>query len=536
MKYLLYISLFISTIYGFTEFKPSCCNNHVTLLISQDLPLKNHKKVEKFYKNRVTKIAWDEKDFDDFISLARDGAINYLFLDYHQDEIEDLMNRMRFETKIEQKFIRARIDILATDGFFSFAKDLSVGFIDKDKFQSLLKESEIPLVWEKKSKLYYYGDDLKLALKSNLLKVLLHQYLPITDEYKLLVQEYHRYQKMKLPKIDYGKLMRVGDYGYRATQLKAYLYESDDLKDVDKSYMEFPTFDKKLSEALKSFQKRHYIKVTGELDRVTVLYLNKSAKQTSEFIKLNIERHKFLPRIYDREYILINIPEFSLKYFKEKALVDDIFIVVGREDRPTPIFSDKLEYIVLNPSWIVPQSLVRRDYLPGLLENPNYLEEEQIHIHTKPSRHSREINPQDIDWEQYTDEDKKIPNYFMQYPGEHNALGKMKFIFPNKYNVYLHDTNSKSLTTLKYRLYSSGCIRLSKPYDLLYILSQYTNYSNDELIELLSSEKTVNVPLKKHIPIHIRYHTVFIDKESKLAFRKDFYGIDAIQLEALTHN
>ncbi len=533
MKFFIIISLFVCSVYGFVEFKPSCCNNHISLIISQDLPLKNHHKVEQFYKNRDIKLAWDKKDLNDFLKSTRDGALNYLFLDYHQDEIETLMSTMDYENIADQKFIRSRIDILATDGFFSYAKDLSVGFIDKDKFQELLKESEIPLVWEKKSKIYYYSADLKLALKSNLLKVLLHQYLPIADEYKLLVQEYHRYSKMKLPKIDYGKLMRVGDYGYRATQLKTYLYESDDLKDVDKRYMEFPTFDKKLSLALKSFQKRHYIKATGELDRVSVLYLNKSAKQTSELIKLNIERHKLLPRIYDREYILINIPEFSLKYFKDKALVDDIFIVVGREDRPTPIFSDKLEYIVLNPSWIVPQSLVRRDYLPGLLKDPNYLQEEQIHIHTKPSRYSKEIDPLNVDWEKYIDEDRRIPNYFMQYPGEHNALGKMKFIFPNKYNVYLHDTNSKSLTTLKYRLYSSGCIRLAKPYELLHILSQYTSYSSDKLTELVSGEKTINVPLKKHIPIHIRYHTVFIDKDSKLSFRKDFYGIDALQLESM---
>jgi murein L,D-transpeptidase YcbB/YkuD len=121
----------------------------------------------------------------------------------------------------------------------------------------------------------------------------------------------------------------------------------------------------------------------------------------------------------------------------------------------------------------------------------------------------------------------------MQYPGEDNVLGQMKFIFPNKYNVYMHDTNSKGLTTLKYRLYSSGCIRLSRPFDLLHILSKYTKYSGDALVNMIEGGKSVNVPLRKKIPIYIRYFTVFINGSYAPSFRKDFYGIDALQLGSM---
>jgi murein L,D-transpeptidase YcbB/YkuD len=121
----------------------------------------------------------------------------------------------------------------------------------------------------------------------------------------------------------------------------------------------------------------------------------------------------------------------------------------------------------------------------------------------------------------------------MQYPGEDNVLGKMKFIFPNKYKVYLHDTNSKDLTTLKYRLYSSGCIRLSKPYDLLSIVAENSKYSMEELLEKLESKKTVNIPLKTKIPIHVRYNTVFVNRDGDVEFRRDFYGLDKIQLKTL---
>ncbi len=532
MKNLFLIALLASHLYAFLDLDPLCCQQEI-IQESNTISLNNSYKVNTFYNKYQQKLHWDLQDLNDLLNATRDPLINYLSLEYHQDEIEELMESIDIYDDLEQKKMRAKIDLLATDTFFSFSKDLSVGLIDWEKFQTQLKESEIGLVWEKNPKVFHYDEDLNLALKSNMLEVLLQRYLPLEDEYKKLVQAYHRYSDISFPVVDYGKLMKVGDYGYRASQLKFYLVSCGDLEKMDKNYMEFPTFDEKLGEALKRFQKRHYLKETGELDRVTILYTRKSVEQKRELLKLNIERHKLFAKIYDSEYIAINIPEFSLKYFQNRTLIDDIFVVVGREDRPTPIFSDILEYMVLNPSWIVPQGLMRKDYIPKLVADPSSMVDAHIHIHQKPSRDSPEINPHNVNWEQYLEEGRGIPYYFMQYPGEHNVLGQMKFIFPNKYNVYLHDTNSKSLTTLKYRLYSSGCVRLSKPYDLLHILSQHTKYSADELVDFIGAGKTVNVSLKKKIPIHIRYFTVFTDNNQALSFRKDFYGIDALQLRAM---
>ena len=532
MKKLFFIALLASHLYAFIDIDPACCEQEL-IEVSNSMSLKNPTHVNTYYQKHQYKLHWDIQDLNDLIKATGDPFINYLSFDYGQDMIEELIESIDIYDDIEQKKMHAKIDLLATDAFFSFSKDLSIGLIDWEKFQSLLQESETELVWEKNPKVFHYDEDLTLALKSNMLEVLFQRYLPLEEEYQKLVRAYHRYGNISFPIVDYGKLMKVGDYGYRASQLKFYLASTGDLEKMDTSYMEFPTFDEKLEIALKRFQKRHYLKETGELDRVTVLYTRKSVEKKRELIKLNIERHKLFAKIYDHEYMLINIPEFSLKYFQSRTLIDDIFVVVGREDRPTPIFSDILEYIVLNPSWIVPRGLMRKDYIPKLVSDPNALIAEHIHIHQKPSRYSPEINPQNVNWEQYLDEQRGIPYYFMQYPGVDNVLGQMKFIFPNKYNVYLHDTNSKSLTTLKYRLYSSGCLRLSKPYDLLSILSQHTKYSSEELVNLISEEKTVNVPLKKKVPIHIRYFTVFTDKSNAISFRKDFYGIDALQLGAL---
>ncbi len=532
MKIFLFFFFFLSNIYAFIDINTTCCKSEITQQ-SVEIILNNPKLVNKFYQNNQYKLHWDERDLKDFIRASEDTIMNYLGVDYHQDEINHLMSSINNYDKDIQKSVLARIELLATDGFFSFAKDLSVGFIDFKYFQELLKSQEYDLVWERDKKIYNYQEDLVLALKTNMIEVLFQRYLPISKDYRKLVEAYHRYTTIEFPKVDYGKLMKEGDYGYRATQLKAYLVQTGDLRDVDESYLEFPTFDSKLKQALKRFQKRHYLKETGELDRVSVLYTRKSLEKKIELIKLNIERYKLFPHIYDKDYIIINIPEFSLKFFKNHVLIDDIFVVIGREDRPTPIFSDILEYIVLNPSWNIPKSLVRRDYLPMLISNPSSLEEEGIFIHTSASRYSTKIDPAKMSWEKYLDEDINIPYYFMQYPGEQNVLGKMKFIFPNKYSVYLHDTNAKSLTDKKYRLYSSGCIRLSKPYELLSILSHYTAYSYEQLLNLIEGGKTRKIPLKTRIPIHIRYFTVFTDEYGDVSFRKDFYGLDALQLKAM---
>jgi murein L,D-transpeptidase YcbB/YkuD len=335
MKKLFLIAFLATRIYAFVDINPSCCTQEI-LEETNNVNLKNYSKVTTFYKKHMQKLHWDSQDLNDLLNAIKNPMINYLYLDFNQDEIEELAESVDIYDEIEQKRIYAKIDLLATDAFFSFSKFISVGLIDLDRFQASLKESEVDLVWEKNPKVFHYGDDLNLALKSNMLEVLFQRYLPLEDEYKKLVQAYHRYSNITFPVVDYGKLMKVGDYGYRASQLKYFLVATGDFQKMDKDYMEFPTFDDKLSTALKRFQKRHYLKETGELDRVTVLYTRKSAAKKQELVKLNIERHKLFPKIYDGEYILINIPEFSLKYFQNRTQIADIFVVIGREDRPTP--------------------------------------------------------------------------------------------------------------------------------------------------------------------------------------------------------
>ncbi|RUM65105.1 MAG: hypothetical protein DSZ05_06620 [Sulfurospirillum sp.] len=525
-KYLLLFLLFVSAhLFAIDSFYSTCCKEELITQISDSGGLFNRKKTALFYQNNGYRLAWDLFGIQQLIEATEERALNYRKKAYHTAQLKQLLSEAEV-TQLSHEEL-ATLDLLATDQFFAFAKDLYEGEIDQKRFQELLKEGykEQHLVWEPNPYKPDYVRDLRVSLQTHLLFSLLQRYVPQEKAYRDLVRAYFRYEKIRFPKVDYLKDLKEGDYGYEVSQLKHYLSVTGDLKEHDPSYLNFPTFDAKLRAAVLRFQKRHYLKQNGIFDRVNVLYAQKSAKEKLAQIRLNIERYKLFPRIHGKTYIVINIPGFWLHFFEDGALIEDIFVVIGREDRPTPIFSDYLEYIVLNPTWSIPQNLMKRDYIALLAEDPGALLEDDIHIY----QGGREIDPYKVDWSKYIDYDGRIPYQMIQKAGEKNVLGAMKFIFPNKYNVYLHDTNAKHLTTKRYRLYSSGCIRLSKPHLLLSLLSPYTGYSYERLEEIISSGKTVHIRLRKKIPIHIRYLTVFVDQEGDVNFRKDFYGFDKIQ-------
>ena len=525
----LFLLFFTIHLFAMKGFHPSCCKEELVNILSQNNEVHESENVDILYRKNGYRLLWDVKNIQKLIDAAENRALNYRQKPYATAQIKELLEKKKGTPLTHQEL--AQLDFLATEQFFSFAKDLYEGEIDQSGFQTLLKNyDEQHLVWESNPHKPNYLFDLKHALKKHRIDSLLQRYVPQEKAYRDLVDDYLRYEKMqKFPRIDYVKDLKKGDYGYEVVQLKHYLAATGDLNATNTEYLDFPSFDDTLLAAVLRFQKRHYLKQSGIFDRVNVLYSRKTPQEKLAQIRLNIERYKLFPRIKGNTYIVINIPGFWLHFFENDTLIEDIFVVIGREDRPTPIFSDYLEYIVLNPTWSVPQNLMKKDYIPHLAENPNFLRDDDIHIY----QNGKEIDPSKVDWSQYLDYEGDIPYQMIQKAGEKNVLGAMKFIFPNKYNVYLHDTNAKHLTVERYRLYSSGCIRLSKPYVLLSLLAPYTAYSYDQMTNMILRGKTVQVPLRKKIPLHIRYLTVFTDENGDVNFRKDFYGFDKIQSSLL---
>jgi len=247
-------------------------------------------------------------------------------------------------------------------------------------------------------------------------------------------------------------------------------------------------------------------------------------------IRLNIERVKLMKPGLGSEYVLINIPEFLVRIIKDKNTTLAMAVVVGKRELQTPIFSSQLSYITVNPQWNIPDSIVKKSIIPKILQNPNYLKRNNIVIRTSYDLDSQEVSLDAIDWEKFIDMEEEVPYKFIQKPSKKNDLGRVKFIFPNKHAVYMHDTQAKNLFKRKVRCFSHGCVRLSRPITMLkYITIHYTDESYETVKQWYESLKTHHFRLHKRLPVHTIYLTTYMDESGNLLLFDDVYGFDRYQ-------
>ena len=289
-------------------------------------------------------------------------------------------------------------------------------------------------------------------------------------------------------------------------------------------------YDSCLLEAVKRFQARHGLEAEGYIGKKTRAALAESAMHKAARLRLSIARLKWLKRDRNRYHIVVNIPDFMVTVYDGWKPMEKMRVVTGRKGHETPVFYNKVRRIVLNPYWRIPPSIVRHETIPKLQKNPGYAGKAHIEIHREWSEHSPKIDPYSVNWHKYG---KKLPPWhFMQSPGKKNALGKIKFLFPNPYSVYMHDTPEKALFSRDIRAFSHGCVRLHRPVDMLGLFVKM-----DEKIDFAKSkkilEKNVKTPLRltHSIPIDIIYLTAWVDKEGTVQFREDIYGYDELQME-----
>ena len=289
-------------------------------------------------------------------------------------------------------------------------------------------------------------------------------------------------------------------------------------------------YDDCLLTAVKSFQRRHGLTDEGFIGKLTRKALDESAASKVARIKLNLNRMKWVKRSDDRYHIWVNIPGYEMYMFDNDTLIENMKVIVGRKGHHTPVFYNRVRTIVLNPYWRIPASIIRHELIPKLKKNAGYTNKKHIEIHTGYSEHSPRVNPYKVNWHKYG---RRLPPYkFMQSPGKHNALGKVKYLFPNKYSVYMHDTNEPYLFVKDVRALSHGCIRLHKPFELLETFSKIDSKINFEKAQkILEKNKKTPIRLSRSIPIDIIYLTTWVDFDGTVEFRDDIYGYDKIQLE-----
>jgi murein L,D-transpeptidase YcbB/YkuD len=296
-------------------------------------------------------------------------------------------------------------------------------------------------------------------------------------------------------------------------------------------------YDSCMAKAIKRFRLRHGLKASSTIDRATRTELNRPVSYYIKKIRLNMDRIKWIRRNVSDVRIELNIPAFRLYVYDGNKLVTTMRVVTGKPDHPTPVFSDEMTTVVVNPYWRIPQSIVRKEMLKKLIKNPHHYERQGKHLYKGWGPNAKKIDPASINWKKYVGNKKPIPYHFMQDPGSRNALGRIKFLFPNKYSVYIHDTPSKRLFFREVRAFSHGCMRIQKPRELLKALSLYnSNLHVSKLMKKLHTDDNTQIGLNKKVPIDIVYLTSFVDDYGNLHFRRDIYGYDKIQLRSYPYH
>ncbi|REA56620.1 hypothetical protein DSL64_26215 [Dyadobacter luteus] len=330
----------------------------------------------------------------------------------------------------------------------------------------------------------------------------LASYEPVNRQYNLLKKyllQYYQIQKdYPWTAIESSKKLKKGSSDTLVGLLKERLVLLGDLQETDSTNV----FDSTLTTAVKQFQRRVGLKPSGETGPAFFRELSVSPTDRIHQMLINMERIRWMPASPTTDYLLVNIPEFMLHVYEKGKLSFEMNVVVGSEANSTVIFSGTLNQVVFSPYWNVPASILKKEILPGIKRNPNYL-----------ARHNMEWNGGSV----------------RQKPGKSNSLGLVKFLFPNSYNIYLHDTPSKSLFGESQRAFSHGCIRLSEPKKLAeFLLRRDSTWTSEKIGQAMNAgkEKYVRLRGENEIPVYIGYFTAWVDSEGKLNFRKDVYGHD----------
>jgi murein L,D-transpeptidase YcbB/YkuD len=286
-------------------------------------------------------------------------------------------------------------------------------------------------------------------------------------------------------------------------------------------------FDTAVADAVKRFQEHHGLPASGVVDRLTIDALNVPLATRIAQIAVNLERWRWLPDDLGARHLLVNVPHFHLVAREQGAAVMDIRVVVGKHGDATPLFSDEMTTVVFSPYWNIPETIVLEETAPAIARDPAYLERNNMEV---VDAAGAVVPANAVPW----DDDAALRALsFRQRPGANNALGYVKFLFPNKHNVYLHDTPADALFRRIGRAFSHGCVRVEEPETLAqYVLRDQPEWTPDRITAAMRAGEEQHVKLTHAIPVHIVYMTAWVDANGGLHFQNDVYGYDAEQTRA----
>jgi murein L,D-transpeptidase YcbB/YkuD len=408
------------------------------------------------------------------------------------------------------------MDLLLSDAFLTYSTHMLQGRVNPETLTSK---------WEIPRQTFNILCSLDDAVSKDCIDEALDNLTPKHQGYRLLLKALADYRQIKAQggwgRIASGPKLALGNVGTRVVQLRKRLAATSDLEPEPDADVDSTLFDAPLKEAVKLFQQRHGLADDGVVGAQTLAALDVSIEARIEQLLVNLERWRWLPSDLGGRYILVNIAGFELYFVEDNKVVLKM-----------PVVSGKMTYVVINPSWHVPTSIAVKDKLPVLRKNPDYLQQHNMKLYRGWGANAEEIDPLSVDWRKLNEH--HFPYHIVQQPGPDNALGKIKFMFPNKYNVYLHDTSEPWLFKKTERSFSSGCIRVGKPFVLAdYVLENNTRLKKTAIPDLFKQSEKKTLSLKHAIPVHVLYWTAWVDDSGKLNFRKDIYGRDRELAKAL---
>jgi murein L,D-transpeptidase YcbB/YkuD len=423
------------------------------------------------------------------------------------------------------------MDIWLTYSFLRYASHLLNGRFDPN---------ELGPNWSATPSKKDLANLLETSLAQNVVEQVPEHLAPRHSQYAALQRALARYREIAAAgtwaSIPETKALKRGGQHPSLRIIRRNLALVEDLSgadDVLKQNDGNPAFDEVLEQAVRKFEARHGLKIDGVIDPEFILAMNVSPDERVRQIELNLERLRWLPESLGDNHLSINIPAFELAAMEEGKSVLTMRVIVGKSENPTPVFSDRLTHVVFSPYWNIPDTIAIKETIPAIQKDPEYLAKNQIDVIRGSGPDAEPLDPATIDWSvAATDKSYK----FRQRPGPDNSLGHVKFLFPNKFDVYLHDTPADSLFQRIERDFSHGCIRLEQPMELAqYVLRNQPEWTAEKIQTAMHAGEEKHVSLKEPLPVHIQYLTAWVDKNGSVQFRPDIYGHDQQHVNLLAN-
>jgi L,D-transpeptidase YcbB len=491
--------------------------------------------VARFYETRQFEPVWQAPARID----ALVGAISELVNDgldpddYHLEALKSYRLDLRMGSALTPAD-RADLELVATDAFILAAYHLYLGKVDPQKLSSQWNFSSRPVSVERGI------EQLSRRLAAGEVRETLEASRPQHAWYQRGRERLKEYRALAAaggwPRIPDGPTLKPGMRDARVPVLRQRLAVTNDLASPASALVaggadgaDTEIYDASLEAAVKFFQVRHGLNADGAVGPGTLRAMNVPVGTRIDQIRINLERARWTMHEIQGEFVLVDVAGFYVSYFKDDEPVWTSKVVVGRNGRETPIFRSTITYVVFNPTWTIPPGILVKDKLPDLKRNPGALKRMNIRV---LDGSGREVDPYSVNWHQYGP--GRLPPYqFRQDPGPDNALGLVKVMFPNPHLVYLHDSPAKSLYEQDQRTFSSGCIRVQKPFELAELVLNDPQWNSSAIDGVIAQGETRTVNLRKPLPVLILYWTAQPRPDGQVMFREDVYDRDAPTLAAL---